>query len=29
LNATTQTLIEGLSKTSEYVFPSPKNLKDV
>lgn len=24
LNATTQTLLEGLPKTSEYVFPSPK-----
>src|SRR5205807_8166628 len=24
LNTTTQTLLEGLSKTSEYVFPSPK-----
>jgi integrase len=27
LNATTQTLLKGLPKTSEYVFPSPKNEK--
>jgi Phage integrase family len=27
LNATAQTLLKGLPKTSEYVFPSPKNEK--
>jgi integrase len=27
LNATTQTLLKGLPKTSEYVFPSPRNEK--
>jgi integrase len=29
LNATAQTLLEGLPKTSEYVFPSPKNNRRV
>jgi len=27
LNSTAQTLLKGLPKTSEYVFPSPKNEK--
>jgi integrase len=29
LNATTQTLLEGLPKTSEYVFPGPKTERRV